>query len=430
MSFHFEDGDTIDSGYDDSRSRECTPYVSRPPELELHLQFDPGPKDATQVFVFGTDEEDCDVKLLENPDKNNRYGISRQHFLIDFNWNSGFLRLNNMSSTNGTGMTAPSVNNGFQSLKYNNMHMLHPAEQTRVQVGTLVFEICFPARGKHQRQHDRNWDIYRRSHQGRRNAYLLHGDIGTGQFGFVRTASDPRTGELFAAKQFVTRKPGWDAKAYLEVAISQDITHEHIVSFVDLIDDGGGPALVMKYLTLGNLSGLEKISLSIQNERKTILDKMKKHTKVDAKRVDVQLAICGSWGDDVETDRPQDQDYLAETGVYPLFIAVRALPKPVMIRRLDLRVNSSQILGVTGRNESDMVQTRTEYRGAYNSVQHGGSKYMGTYIDFEVAIDLCRKYSLVGLESQIRQVRLEEQLLQETIPERVNSEMQPGDTAG
>ena len=101
-----------------------------------------------------------------------------------------------------------------------------------------------------------------------------------------------------------------------------------------------------------------------------------------------------------------------------------------MIRRLDLRVNSSQILGVTGRNESDMVQTRTEYRGAYNSVQHGGSKYMGTYIDFEVAIDLCRKYSLVGLESQIRQVRLEEQLLQETIPERVNSEMQPGDTAG
>ena len=41
-------------------------------------------------------------------------------------------------------------------------------------------------------------------------------------------------------------------------------SQEHIVSFVDLIDDGGGPALVMKYLTLGNLSGLEKISLSIQ----------------------------------------------------------------------------------------------------------------------------------------------------------------------
>ncbi len=147
MSFHFEDGVSRVSGYDDSRSRECTPYVSRPPELELHLQFDPGPKDAMQGFVFGTDKKKCDVQLLENPDPDNKYGISRQHFRIDFNWKSGFLRLNNMSPTNGTGMSAPSVNNAFQSLKYNNMHMLHPAEQTKVRVGTLVFEI-FPFRGR------------------------------------------------------------------------------------------------------------------------------------------------------------------------------------------------------------------------------------------------------------------------------------------
>ena len=150
-SFHFEDGTSSVAEYDDTRSRECTPYVSRPPELQLHLQFDRGPKDATQGFVFGTDEEDCDVQLLENPDldKKKRYGISRQHFRIDFNWKSGFLRLNNMSPTNGTGMSAPSVQNRFQSLKYNNMHILHPAEQTKVRVGTLEFEISFPARGKY-----------------------------------------------------------------------------------------------------------------------------------------------------------------------------------------------------------------------------------------------------------------------------------------
>ena len=142
ISFHFEDDVGSFSGYYDSRNRECTLYVSRPPELELHLQFDPGPKDATQGFFFGTDEKKCDVQLLEkpDPDKNNKYGISRQHFRIDFNWDSGFLRLNNMSSTNGNGMTAPSVNNGYQLLEYN-MHMLHPAEQTKVHVGTLVFEI-------------------------------------------------------------------------------------------------------------------------------------------------------------------------------------------------------------------------------------------------------------------------------------------------
>ena len=146
MSFHFEEGVSRVSGYDDSRSRECTPYVSRPPELELHLQFDREPKDATQGFVFGTDKKRCDVQLLENPDPDpdNRYGISRQHFRIDFNWKSGFLRLNNMSPTNGTGMSAPSVNNGNQMLRYNNMHMLHPLDQTKVRAGTLVFEISFP----------------------------------------------------------------------------------------------------------------------------------------------------------------------------------------------------------------------------------------------------------------------------------------------
>ena len=69
-------------------------------------------------------------------DKNNRYGISKQHFRIDFNSDSGFLRLKNMSSTNGNGMTAPSVNNGYQLLEYN-MHMLHPAEQTRSMLAHL-----------------------------------------------------------------------------------------------------------------------------------------------------------------------------------------------------------------------------------------------------------------------------------------------------
>ncbi len=208
-----------------------------------------------------------------------------------------------------------------------------------------------------------------------------------------------------------------------------------------------------------NATQIIKLAKKDKNERKMILEKMKKHTKVDVKRIDVRSAICGSWvnlqhgqtlckhlglerqlqplleyaqrlqGDDVETDRPQDLDYLVEKGVHPLFVAVRALPEPVMIRRLDWRVNSSQMLGVAGRNESDMVQIRTEYRGAYDSVQHEGFKYNGTYVDFDVAMDLCRRYGLVGLESQIRQVRFEEQHLPKTIPERTNSDVQPGDAA-
>ena len=46
-------------------------------------------------------------------------------------------------------MSAPSVKNGFQSLKYNNIHMLHPAEQIKVRVNILEFEISFPIRNKY-----------------------------------------------------------------------------------------------------------------------------------------------------------------------------------------------------------------------------------------------------------------------------------------
>ena len=256
-SFHFEDGISSVVEYDRTRSRECTPYVSRPPELQLHIQFDPGPKDATKGFVFGTDEEKCDVQLLENldPDPDNKHGISRQHFRIDFNWKSGFLRLNNMSSTNGTGMTAPSVNNGNQLLRYNDMHILHPLERTKVGVGTLDFEISFPARGEHQHRYDRNWETFRAKYGmgvpdmkslkiqptlkitpfvqrrvGRRNTYLLHDEIGKGEFGMVCKATDDRIGELYAAKQFTTTKPGWDVKAYMEIVISQDVTHVGIIT--------------------------------------------------------------------------------------------------------------------------------------------------------------------------------------------------------
>ncbi len=267
-SFHFEDGISSVADYDTTRSRECTPYVSRPPELQLHLQFDPPPKDPPQGFDLGTDKIKCDVQLLENPDPDpdNKYGISRQHFRIDFNWKSGILRLNNMSSTNGTGITAPSVNNGYQLLERNNMHMLHPAEQTKVHVGKLVFEISFPARGEHQHRYNQNWEIFRAKYRmgvpnidsldiqptleitpfvqrrvGRRNAYLLHDEIGRGEFGMVCKANNSRTGKLYAAKQFTTRKPGWDAKAYMEIAISQDVTHvsvgthQVLLAFTDVL---------------------------------------------------------------------------------------------------------------------------------------------------------------------------------------------------
>ncbi len=64
VTFQFEDSVSNITEYDDARSRECTPYVSRPPEPQLHLKFDPKPRDATRGFIFGSDESKCDVQLL------------------------------------------------------------------------------------------------------------------------------------------------------------------------------------------------------------------------------------------------------------------------------------------------------------------------------------------------------------------------------
>lgn len=65
---------------------------------------------------------------------------------------------------------------------------------------------------------------------------------------------------------------------------------------------------------------------------------------------------------------PPDRNYLTKIGVHQLFIIIRALFKPVIIRRLNLRVNSSQILKIVSRNESDTIKIKTKYRGAYNIV--------------------------------------------------------------
>ena len=53
LILHFEDTVSRVSGYDDASSRECTPIVSCPPELVLHLRFDPEPKDATKASSSG-----------------------------------------------------------------------------------------------------------------------------------------------------------------------------------------------------------------------------------------------------------------------------------------------------------------------------------------------------------------------------------------
>lgn len=132
-------------------SRESTPFVPATKEVELYLMLQPFPKDASRGFVFGKDARYCDVVLDDpiNIDPQKICGISRQHFALRFNWNSGLILVANLSQ-HSTGVKAPSILGNYKLLKHSDTTMLHPAEQTRVCAGATQFDLCFPARNKVQ----------------------------------------------------------------------------------------------------------------------------------------------------------------------------------------------------------------------------------------------------------------------------------------
>ena len=97
---------------------------------------------------------------------NEIYHINRQHFYIDFNWNFEFLRLNN-NLQNETEIKTFSVKADYQMLKHNknNMHILHSAEQIKIYIKTLEFELFFFDWNKHQQKYKKNWKIFHENHR-------------------------------------------------------------------------------------------------------------------------------------------------------------------------------------------------------------------------------------------------------------------------
>lgn len=253
-SFHQENDISTLSEQLDATTRECTPYMPPPAEIELHLKFSPIPTDPARGFVFGTNVERCDIALRNETAQ----GVSREHFSVDFNWESGILRLNNISRY-GTGIRAPSVSGGHQHLKHNNRHMLHPAEQTRVSVGTLQFDLSFPIRTKEESlSYQRNWEAFRTQcmqavpmadtlvvdlapgptpftvrRESDDHSYCLHDEIGRGGYGTVCKATRTPDGALFAAKQFAKHSK-WEKRARAEIALFQKITHVSIVFVISI----------------------------------------------------------------------------------------------------------------------------------------------------------------------------------------------------
>ncbi|KAL8648370.1 MAG: hypothetical protein Q9210_005025 [Variospora velana] len=87
-----------------------------------------------------------------------------------------------------------------------------------------------------------------------------------------------------------------------------------------------------------------------------------------------------------------------------VFFQVLAFP-PVMVRKSDLRINSSQILGLADIRRCEATKIQKAFpRGAYDTVT-GYAKHGGIYVDFSIGLELCRKYELAELAERLLELR-------------------------
>ncbi|KAI9758525.1 MAG: hypothetical protein M1835_000590 [Candelina submexicana] len=83
------------------------------------------------------------------------------------------------------------------------------------------------------------------------------------------------------------------------------------------------------------------------------------------------------------------------------FIEITGFSGPVMVRRVDFRINASHIIKLAGRPRTTLANFRKSLRSEAYDILRGSQKRQGTYVDFDVGIELCQKYGLSQLEKRL-----------------------------
>ena len=104
-----EDDDN-DSGDSDQSTHTVDPDILA--KAYLALSFDPGPKDLSKGFVFGSDPQTCDVLLA----KDKTSGVSGNHFSINVDWRSGNPLITCLTPDDGTGIHILSLSESLWKL--------------------------------------------------------------------------------------------------------------------------------------------------------------------------------------------------------------------------------------------------------------------------------------------------------------------------
>ena len=82
-------------------------------------------------------------------------------------------------------------------------------------------------------------------------------------------------------------------------------------------------------------------------------------------------------------------------------IEITDFPNPVMVRMPDFRVNAFHVAKLTGRSREALANFRKKLSSEDYEILRGNRKRQGTYVDFDVAIRLCRNYGLPELEKRL-----------------------------
>ncbi|KAL8724900.1 MAG: hypothetical protein Q9166_007683 [cf. Caloplaca sp. 2 TL-2023] len=87
------------------------------------------------------------------------------------------------------------------------------------------------------------------------------------------------------------------------------------------------------------------------------------------------------------------------------FIEVTGFSNAIMVRILDFRVNASHIFRLAGKSRAILENYRNTLKIENYDILRGHSKHQGTYVDFDIAIELCQTYGLLSLGNQLRTMR-------------------------
>lgn len=94
-----------------------------------------------------------------------------------------------------------------------------------------------------------------------------------------------------------------------------------------------------------------------------------------------------------------------QQGCAPKFIEIKEFCSAVLVRTSDLRVNAAHVFKIITPSRQPIIKLRNTLKPEVYDILRGDNKYQGTYVNLDVAIELCRRYELSELEKRLNSTR-------------------------